>query len=47
MTYAIYPSLKGRNVLITGGAGGLGAEHVMQFAAQGARVAFILSLIHI
>jgi NAD(P)-dependent dehydrogenase (short-subunit alcohol dehydrogenase family) len=41
MTYAIYPSLKDRVVLITGGAGGIGAEHVMQFAAQGARVGFI------
>lgn len=39
--FAIYPSLKDRVVLITGGAGGIGAEHVAQFAAQGARVGFI------
>lgn len=40
-SFAIYPSLKGRVVLVTGGAGGIGAEHVMQFSAQGARVGFI------
>ena len=28
-------------VFITGGASGIGAEHVTQFAAQGARVAFV------
>jgi len=39
--FAIYPSLKGRVVFITGGASGIGAEHVRQFAAQGARVAFV------
>jgi NAD(P)-dependent dehydrogenase (short-subunit alcohol dehydrogenase family) len=40
-TFAIYPSLKGRVVFITGGASGIGAEHVRQFAAQGAHVAFV------
>jgi NAD(P)-dependent dehydrogenase (short-subunit alcohol dehydrogenase family) len=39
--YAIYPSLKGRKVLITGGATGIGEALVMGFAAQGARVAFL------
>ncbi|MGG5823004.1 SDR family NAD(P)-dependent oxidoreductase [Falsiroseomonas sp. HW251] len=40
-TYAIYPSLKGKVVLITGGASGIGAEMVAQFARQGSRVAFL------
>jgi len=39
--FAIYPSLRDRVVFITGGASGIGAEHVAQFAAQGARVAFV------
>lgn len=39
--FAIYPSLKGKVVLITGGASGIGAELVAQFARQGARVAFL------
>jgi D-xylose 1-dehydrogenase len=39
--FATYPSLKHRVVFITGGASGIGAEHVRQFAAQGARVAFV------
>ncbi len=39
--FAIYPSLRDRVVFITGGASGIGAEHVTQFAAQGARVAFV------
>lgn len=38
--YARYPSLKGRRVLITGGASGIGAAFVDAFAGQGARVAF-------
>jgi NAD(P)-dependent dehydrogenase (short-subunit alcohol dehydrogenase family) len=38
--YAHYPSLTDRTVLITGGATGIGASFVEQFAAQGARVAF-------
>jgi D-xylose 1-dehydrogenase len=39
--YASYPSLRGRAVFVTGGATGIGAELVTQFAAQGARVAFV------
>lgn len=38
---AIYPSLKDRVVFITGGASGIGAEEVAQFARQGAKVAFV------
>jgi NAD(P)-dependent dehydrogenase (short-subunit alcohol dehydrogenase family) len=39
--FAIYPSLRDRAVFITGGASGIGAEHVTQFTAQGAKVAFV------
>ena len=39
--YASYPSLVDRNVLITGGASGIGACFVQHFAQQGARVAFL------
>ena len=39
--FAAYPSLRDRVVFITGGASGIGAEHVAQFAAQGAKVAFV------
>ncbi|HEY0518766.1 MAG TPA: SDR family oxidoreductase [Ilumatobacteraceae bacterium] len=39
--YASYPSLVGRTVFITGGADGIGSALVEQFAAQGARVAFV------
>jgi D-xylose 1-dehydrogenase len=39
--FAVYPSLRDRVVFITGGASGIGAEHVTQFAAQGAQVAFV------
>ncbi|WP_322068143.1 SDR family NAD(P)-dependent oxidoreductase [Paraburkholderia bannensis] len=39
-SYARYPSLTDRVVLITGGATGIGASFVEHFAAQGARVAF-------
>ena len=39
--FAIYPSLKGRRVVVSGGASGIGAEIVRAFAAQGARVGFL------
>jgi NAD(P)-dependent dehydrogenase (short-subunit alcohol dehydrogenase family) len=38
---ATYPSLANRVVLITGGASGIGAEMVRQFARNGAKVAFV------
>src|ERR1700722_6402651 len=40
-TDAIYPSLRDRVVLVSGGATGIGAAHVAHFAAQGAQVAFL------
>jgi NAD(P)-dependent dehydrogenase (short-subunit alcohol dehydrogenase family) len=36
-----YHSLEGRSVLITGGAGGIGAAMVEAFSEQGAKVAFL------
>jgi NAD(P)-dependent dehydrogenase (short-subunit alcohol dehydrogenase family) len=39
--FADYPSLRDRVVFITGGASGIGAEHVTEFAMQGAKVAFV------
>jgi NAD(P)-dependent dehydrogenase (short-subunit alcohol dehydrogenase family) len=41
MSFASYPSLAGRVVLITGGGSGIGAAHTAHFCAQDARVAFI------
>ncbi len=41
MAYAIYPSLKGRTVFITGGASGIGATFVRSFHDQEAKVAFV------
>lgn len=41
MTFAHYPSLNDRSVLITGGASGIGADMVTAFAAQGAKVGFL------
>ena len=38
--FATYPSLRGRAVLVTGGATGIGASIVEHFARQGSRVAF-------
>ena len=40
-SYARYPSLQGRVVLITGGASGIGEAMVEAFAAQGSRVVFL------
>lgn len=39
--FAQYPSLNGRAVVISGGATGIGAALVRNFAAQGARVGFV------
>ncbi len=39
--FATYPSLKGRTVMLTGGASGIGACLVAAFAAEGARVGFL------
>lgn len=39
--FAHYPSLRDATVVITGGASGIGAAMVEQFALQGARVAFL------
>jgi NAD(P)-dependent dehydrogenase (short-subunit alcohol dehydrogenase family) len=38
---AIYPSLEGRSVYVTGGASGIGAALVRAFAQQGSRVFFV------
>src|SRR6185312_14380884 len=40
-SFAVYPSLRDRVVFVTGGASGIGAEEVTQFARQGAKVAFV------
>ena len=39
--FATYPSLRGKAVLVTGGATGIGASIVEHFARQGSRVAFL------
>jgi len=39
--FAVYPSLKGKRVLISGGASGIGAAMVRAFAEQGSTVFFI------
>jgi len=41
VSVAIYPSLKNKNILVTGGASGIGAETVRAFAAQGAKIGFL------
>jgi NAD(P)-dependent dehydrogenase (short-subunit alcohol dehydrogenase family) len=41
MSYALYPSLEDRPVVISGGASGIGAALVRNFAAQGAKVGFV------
>ncbi|PTL85733.1 SDR family NAD(P)-dependent oxidoreductase [Vitiosangium sp. GDMCC 1.1324] len=41
MSFATYPSLRDRVVLITGGATGIGESMVEAFAGQGARVGFL------
>lgn len=38
---AVYPDLKDKAVLITGGASGIGAEIVAHFCAQGSKVGFL------
>lgn len=40
-SFATYPSLTDRAVLVSGGATGIGAAFVTHFARQGARVAFL------
>lgn len=39
--HALYPSLEGRSILVTGGGSGIGAAIVAAFAAQRSKVAFI------
>lgn len=41
MSHAVYPSLKGRTVLVTGGGSGIGEAVVRRFAEQGAKTAFV------
>src|SRR5579862_8872849 len=38
---AVYPSLRGKRVVVTGGGSGIGASIVSAFARQGASVSFL------
>jgi D-xylose 1-dehydrogenase len=40
-SFAVFPSLRGQRVFVTGGATGIGAAIVTAFAEQGAQVAFV------
>jgi NAD(P)-dependent dehydrogenase (short-subunit alcohol dehydrogenase family) len=40
-SFASYPSLKGRPIVVSGGASGIGEGIVREFAAQGAKVGFV------
>jgi NAD(P)-dependent dehydrogenase (short-subunit alcohol dehydrogenase family) len=40
-SFAVYPSLREKVALVTGGGSGIGAAHVNELCAQGARVGFI------
>jgi D-xylose 1-dehydrogenase len=40
-SFAVYPSLNDKPVLVTGGASGIGAEIVRAFAGQGSKVGFV------
>jgi NAD(P)-dependent dehydrogenase (short-subunit alcohol dehydrogenase family) len=40
-SWAIYPSLQGRSVFVSGGGSGIGAQIVRRFCGQGSKVAFV------
>ncbi len=40
-SFAVYPSLKGRTVFVSGGGSGIGGSIVEHFAEQGSKVAFV------